>query len=94
MAAAKTSLVLFLFALIAISANLQMVSAVGVDCSIGLALKLDLLNGVCPSDAYCAGYCNAKCQEQFHVDALVSACVYPVLGALVKVCSCCCPKVL
>ncbi|KAI3889105.1 hypothetical protein MKX03_004270 [Papaver bracteatum] len=90
MAAAKTSLVLFLFALIAISANLQMVSAVGVNCSLGLALNLDLLNGKCTSDAYCAGYCNDQCQQQVHVDALVSACVYPVLGVLVKVCSCCC----
>ncbi|KAI3862105.1 hypothetical protein MKX03_007328 [Papaver bracteatum] len=45
MAAAKTSLVFFIFALIAISVNLQMASAVGVQCATELSLNLNILNG-------------------------------------------------
>ncbi|RZC58922.1 hypothetical protein C5167_006236 [Papaver somniferum] len=52
MAAAKTSLVLFLFALIAISASLQMASAAGVQCATDLSLNLNVLNG-CTSDTQC-----------------------------------------
>ncbi|KAI3906025.1 hypothetical protein MKW92_041980 [Papaver armeniacum] len=91
MAAAKTSLVLFLVALMAISANLQMVSAVGVDCSTGLALDLNLLSGRCTSDTYCISYCNNSCDLQFKTTAVLSVCaLHPLLSVIVKICTCCC----
>ncbi|RZC47527.1 hypothetical protein C5167_040468 [Papaver somniferum] len=91
MAAAKTSMVLFLVALMAISANLQMGSAVGVDCSTGLALELNLFSGQCTSDIYCKSYCNNSCDLEFKTTAVLSVCaLHPLLGAIVKVCTCCC----
>ncbi|KAI3917966.1 hypothetical protein MKW98_000200 [Papaver atlanticum] len=92
MAAAKTSLVFFIFALIAISANLQMASAVGVQCATELSLNLNILNG-CTSDAQCVTYCNDACLAKLQVNASASACVAGLLQLLVKSCSCCCASI-
>ncbi|KAI3884067.1 hypothetical protein MKX03_036031 [Papaver bracteatum] len=56
MAAAKTSLVFFIFALIAISANLQTASAVGVQCCV----------------TYCNDACLAKLQVNASASACVA----------------------
>ncbi|KAI3962922.1 hypothetical protein MKX01_026881 [Papaver californicum] len=86
MAAAKTSLALFLFALIAISANLQMVSA-DITCSTGLLLdlKLGLLNGIIctPASTYCADVCKDNCLLKFNTGVIASACV-PNLSLFIK----------
>ncbi|KAI3848843.1 hypothetical protein MKX03_034229 [Papaver bracteatum] len=92
MAAAKTALVFFIFAFIAISANLQMASAVGVQCGTDLSLNLNILNG-CVSDAQCIDFCNTECLEKLNVKASVSACVAGLLQLVAKSCSCCCASV-
>ncbi|KAI3913738.1 hypothetical protein MKW98_011799 [Papaver atlanticum] len=92
MAAAKTSLVLFLFALIAISSNLQMASAAGVQCATDLSLNLNVLNG-CTSDTQCVDLCNKECMAKFNVNASASACVLGLLQLLIKSCSCCCASI-
>ncbi|RZC44611.1 hypothetical protein C5167_037567 [Papaver somniferum] len=92
MAAAKTTLVFLIFALIAVSANLQMASAVGVQCATDLSLNLNILNG-CTSDTQCLDACNAQCMAKFNVNASASACVAGLLQLLVKSCSCCCASI-
>ncbi|KAI3959043.1 hypothetical protein MKX01_023719 [Papaver californicum] len=92
MAAAKTSLVFFIFALIAISANLQMASAAGVQCATDLSLNLNVLNG-CVSDAQCIDFCNKECVAKFNVNASASVCVAGLLQLFAKSCSCCCASV-
>ncbi|MCL7031893.1 hypothetical protein MKW94_012406 [Papaver nudicaule] len=89
MAAAKTSLVFFVFALIAISANLQMASAAGLQCATAFTLNLNILNG-CTTDAQCIDFCNKECIAKFNVNASASACVAGVLQVLASSCSCCC----
>ncbi|KAI3832359.1 hypothetical protein MKX03_031077 [Papaver bracteatum] len=91
MAAAKTSLVLFLFALVAISANLQMVSA-GLECATSLSVKLDLLNE-CTSDTSCADYCKEQCLIKYNRAFTAYACIPDLVQLLVKRCSCCCASV-
>ncbi|KAI3903141.1 hypothetical protein MKW98_031795 [Papaver atlanticum] len=92
MAAAKTALVFFIFSLIAISANLQMASAAGVQCATDLSLNLNILNG-CTSDTQCLDACNKECLAKFNVNASASACVAGLLQLLVKSCSCCCASI-
>ncbi|MCL7042665.1 hypothetical protein MKW94_022937 [Papaver nudicaule] len=95
MAAAKTSLVFFVFALIAISANLQMASAVGLQCGTDISLNLDILsaNG-CTANAQCVDICNKECLAKLNVNASISVCVANgLLGLLARTCSCCCASV-
>ncbi|KAI3906364.1 hypothetical protein MKW98_020584 [Papaver atlanticum] len=90
MAATKTSLVLFLFALIAVSANLQMASAgdLGVTCLLGVKASVQI-PGVCPSNdpLYCYNFCKSECPLNLKVG--IYACVPGLISAEVNGCSCC-----
>ncbi|MCL7049192.1 hypothetical protein MKW94_017482 [Papaver nudicaule] len=89
MAAAKTSLVFFIFALIAISANLQMASAAGLQCATELTLNLNILSG-CTTNEQCVDICNKECLAKFNVNASASVCALGLLQVLAKTCTCCC----
>ncbi|KAI3848834.1 hypothetical protein MKX03_034220 [Papaver bracteatum] len=91
MAATKTSLALFLFALIAISANMQMASALlpglpGVPCSLGLEVRVQVAEG-CSVKVDC----NQICQTSTPVNRILSAslCVPNLISVGVDACSCC-----
>ncbi|MCL7039770.1 hypothetical protein MKW94_012962 [Papaver nudicaule] len=86
MAAIKTSLVLFLFALIAISANLQMASALGLTCNVGA--NVQIAGGCLILDPF---YCKQICQSKCPVDLKVGAylCVLDLISVGVNGCSCC-----
>ncbi|KAI3876255.1 hypothetical protein MKX03_028485 [Papaver bracteatum] len=105
MAASKTSLVLYLFALIAISANLQMVSALGLEIEVSaLRLKcggeavviVDLPPGVSCSDAnhpqpqYCNNHCQTACPVGLKLG--ISPCVHSLISVGYAYCGCCCIK--
>ncbi|RZC66448.1 hypothetical protein C5167_010139 [Papaver somniferum] len=86
MAATKTSLMFFLFALIAISANMQMVSAgLPLNCATAL-VEVKLPAGEsCPTDLKCDSYCTAP--VGLRLDA--SVCVPGVASVTANVCFCC-----
>ncbi|KAI3935816.1 hypothetical protein MKX01_033000 [Papaver californicum] len=88
MASKKSSspmLVGLLFALIVLSANLEMASAVGLSCRVGLGLNIAILR--CPADN-CFSICTAHCPAvNLKVDAY--ACVLNLLGLGLNGCSCC-----
>ncbi|KAI3920671.1 hypothetical protein MKW92_021032 [Papaver armeniacum] len=103
MAASKTSLVLFLFALMAISANLQMVSALGLEmevsalgikCGGEAIVRVDLPPGVSCSDAnqlhpqYCDNHCQTACPVGLKLG--VSPCVDDLISVRYAYCGCCC----
>ncbi|RZC89294.1 hypothetical protein C5167_029196 [Papaver somniferum] len=90
MAAAKSSLVFFIVALIVISANLQMASAQGVECTTGKSLTIELPSGECTLDTDCGDLCNEQCILQFQSVSEVSVCVPPVVEVRLKSCFCCC----
>ncbi|KAI3845134.1 hypothetical protein MKX03_019801 [Papaver bracteatum] len=77
-------LVGLLFALVILSANLEMASAVGLSCRVGLALNIAILR--CPTDN-CFSVCTARCPPHLKVDAY--ACVLNLLGVNLTGCSCC-----
>ncbi|KAI3876254.1 hypothetical protein MKX03_028484 [Papaver bracteatum] len=103
MDASKTSLVLFLFALIAISANLQMISALvleievsslGLKCVSEAVVIVDLPAGVSCSDAnhlhpqYCDIHCQTACQVGLKLG--VSPCVDDLISVGYAYCGCYC----
>ncbi|RZC44640.1 hypothetical protein C5167_000652 [Papaver somniferum] len=88
MAATKTSLVLFLFALIAVSANMQMASALlpglPVPC-LGLEAKVEVAGG-CSLNTDCIQICKTLYPTRV---LSVSLCVPGLISATVDGCSCC-----
>ncbi|KAI3880110.1 hypothetical protein MKW92_040498 [Papaver armeniacum] len=78
-------LVGLLFALVFLSANLEMASAIGLSCRVGVALNVKIL-GSCPVDN-CFSVCTAHCPVNLKVDAY--ACVLNLLGISLNGCSCC-----
>ncbi|KAI3871193.1 hypothetical protein MKW98_015093 [Papaver atlanticum] len=106
MAASKTSLVLFLFALIAISANLQVVSALdlglgvevsalGLTCGGEALVRVKLPAGVsCPDAILHPNYCDSHCQTACPVGLKlgVSPCVDDLISVGYAYCGCCCIK--
>ncbi|XP_026430166.1 uncharacterized protein LOC113326706 [Papaver somniferum] len=103
MSASKTSLVLFLFALIAISENLQMVSALGLVIEVSaLGLKCGgealVIVKLPPGDS-CAAviplhpqYCDNHCQNACPVGLKlgVAPCVDNLISVGYAYCGCCC----
>ncbi|KAI3863035.1 hypothetical protein MKW92_032438 [Papaver armeniacum] len=94
MAAPKTSLVFLIFALIAISAHLQMASALEFECATGKSLGIKLLDGAqCTLDTDCVELCEEQCDLNFKGISTVSACILGLLEVQVKSCCCCCVTV-
>ncbi|KAI3945286.1 hypothetical protein MKX01_035047 [Papaver californicum] len=77
-------LVGLLSALVILSANLEMASAIGLSCRVGLALNVAILR--CPTD-HCFSVCTARCPADLKVDAF--ACFLDLLGVGLNGCSCC-----
>ncbi|MCL7028480.1 hypothetical protein MKW94_010180 [Papaver nudicaule] len=89
MAATKTSLVLFLFALIAISAHLQMALAGLLQCDVDVAATIRI-DGHCLTHlpSYCFEICEAKCPAvNLEVDTYL--CVPGLISLTVDGCLCC-----
>ncbi|RZC85191.1 hypothetical protein C5167_011816 [Papaver somniferum] len=90
----KTSLVFLIFALMAISAHLQMASALQFECASGKSLGVKLLNGdQCTLDIDCVDLCKEQCDVNFKGISTASACILGLLEVQVKSCCCCCVTV-